>query len=541
MRLLNTSTFRLRQLTEGESAPPYAALSHCWGAEEVLYSDLQSTDKDLSQKYGFQKLVGACREAFDRHQLDWLWADTVCIDRSSSAELSESINSMYRWYRNCNICLAYLGDVCASVGPPEDVLAKSRWMQRSWTLIELIAPRNLQFFSADWSLIGTKESLISNLSRITQIDETVLEDADSMSDFPIGKRMSWAARRSATKVEDVAYSLLGIFGISMSTIYGEGERAFMRLQEELLKTLDDASLFAWKATDDQEYRGILARSPSEFEHFGLQDSAITSWRLPTCLRLAFTAPTLTCGLGLDGFEEETSLPLSDISDNSNTSGSLGIRLCMWQGRLVRSSPQRLFYVSSKVPSGTREIPHLWTAHRQPYYCPTCGTTFARDSTRDQHIRDRTCSPEQCKEAPQGLSEGQLQKLAKRRKPGTSEVNQWFDIWNLIYAKGDVLPPHGAPRTPYLTGKLESAVCIARDFWVQKGKFVIADFLEQRALRDYEVRDEERNLSALYQITLNNVVDQLVQLLADEGSRHIEPSHAMSNVLSTLRKFWSKLM
>ncbi|KAK8071493.1 HET-domain-containing protein [Apiospora hydei] len=263
MRLLNTSTFQLRRLTEGELAPPYAALSHCWGTDEVVYDDLQNTSIDWSQKHGFRKLMGACAEAVRNHQLDWLWADTVCIDRSSSAELSESINSMYRWYRNCSICLAYMGDACPS-SSIEDALEKSQWMRRSWTLIELIAPRQLHLFSADWSLIGTKNSLISTLSRITQIDQAILEDADTLSDVSIGKRMSWAAQRTASRVEDVAYSLLGIFGLSMPVIYGEGERAFMRLQEELLRTLDDASLFAWKATDDQQYRGLLARSPSEF-------------------------------------------------------------------------------------------------------------------------------------------------------------------------------------------------------------------------------------------------------------------------------------
>ncbi|KAK8071494.1 hypothetical protein PG997_011697 [Apiospora hydei] len=182
--------------------------------------------------------------------------------------------------------------------------------------------------------------------------------------------------------------------------------------------------------------------------------------------------------------------------------------------------------------------HLWTAHRQPYYCPTCSSTFPRASARDQHIKDRTCSLQEWNGPPQGLSEAQLQTLATRCKPGTTETNQWYDIWNLVDTpKADDSSPQNAPWTPYLTGKLESAVCITRDFWAQRGKFVIAEFLEQRNLRDYHVPDEERNLAALYQITLDSVIDQLVQLFKDDDL-HVEPNTTMSKLLSSLRNFCS---
>ncbi|KAK8073183.1 Vegetative incompatibility protein HET-E-1 [Apiospora phragmitis] len=510
MRLLNTSTLKLRWLPEDEPTPPYAALSHCWGADEVVYDDLQSSS-DWKQKYGFRKLIGACREAFGNHKLDWLWADTVCIDRSSSAELSESINSMYRWYRNCSICLAYLDNKCTS-GPPELLLVNSRWMWRSWTLTELIAPRDLGFYNADWSLLGTKKSLVSTLSRITQIDQTVLEDAENLSDISIGKRMSWAAQRSALKVEDIAYSLLGIFGVSMEIRYGEGSRAFMRLQEELLGTLNDASLFAWKATDTQEYHASSGRKRIKADDF-LEYMPIESRDLPG--------------------ENDT------VIVDAPRSRSFA---CPFY---VRDKEHHLRCLTRADLRTIRDLKkHLWTAHRQPYYCPTCGTTFGRASARDEHIKTRTCSLQQWKGAPQGLSEGQLQQLAaKRCESSTSEVDQWYGIWHLIYPRTDrtdMPSPPNAPRTPYLAGNLEFAVCVVRSYWAKEGKQVIADFLEQRNLRDYDVPDEERNLSALYQLTLDNLVDQVVQTLKDEDS-HVEPSNTLSNVLSSLRMFCSKLM
>lgn len=194
-----------------------------------------------------------------------------CIDKTSTAELSEAINSMYRWYRKAKVCYVYLADVdydpaielwkdpkwvstqdSASI-PKDYSFANSRWFTRGWTLQELLAPSDVQFYSRTSQLLGSKRNLCALLSLITNILEEALSRPDPLEDsicfvpgrFSISTRMSWAARRQTTRIEDTAYCLLGLFDINMPLIYGEGEKAFRRLQEEIMKSSDDQSLFAW--------------------------------------------------------------------------------------------------------------------------------------------------------------------------------------------------------------------------------------------------------------------------------------------------------
>jgi hypothetical protein len=170
-----------------------------------------------------------------------------CIDKTSSAELSEAINSMFRWYQNAAVCYAFLSDVpsCMDASAVELNFAKARWFTRGWTLQELIAPENLIFFSMDWHPLGTKSQIHNILSSITGIEKKFLY-SKNLELASIAKKMSWAASRRTSRIEDIAYSLLGIFDVNMPLIYGEGKKAFKRLQEEILKTrTDDHSLFAW--------------------------------------------------------------------------------------------------------------------------------------------------------------------------------------------------------------------------------------------------------------------------------------------------------
>ncbi|KAG7286563.1 hypothetical protein NEMBOFW57_008874 [Staphylotrichum longicolle] len=95
MRLLNTTTLQLSQFHR--DIPPYAILSHTWGDEEVTFQEIDAPERE--KKRGWAKVVGCCRQALMDH-LDWAWLDTCCIDKTSSAELSEAINSMYGWYEN---------------------------------------------------------------------------------------------------------------------------------------------------------------------------------------------------------------------------------------------------------------------------------------------------------------------------------------------------------------------------------------------------------------------------------------------------------
>ncbi|KAM5537080.1 hypothetical protein V8D89_009226 [Ganoderma adspersum] len=180
----------------------------------------------------------------------YIWIDSCCIDKTSSAELSEAINSMYRWYGKAAICYAFLADV-AHNDRPQDAKSKfrrSKWFTRGWTLQELIAPRNLLFMSQEWNVMGSKQDLSVLLEEITGIDVEVLKQQKRLDEVSVARRMSWASRRETTREEDHAYSLFGIFDVNMPTLYGEGSRAFMRLQQEILQQIPDQSLFAWGGT-----------------------------------------------------------------------------------------------------------------------------------------------------------------------------------------------------------------------------------------------------------------------------------------------------
>ncbi|KAK4442350.1 heterokaryon incompatibility protein-domain-containing protein [Podospora aff. communis PSN243] len=270
MRLLKTRTEKLEfEEFWGVGTPLYAILSHTWGPGEITFQEVQKGNPDPS-KPGFTKIIQT-RTIAAAHGFEYVWIDTCCIDKSSSAELSEAINSMYEWYRKSTLCFAYLSDVISD--NPEQTLAHSRWFTRGWTLQELIAPSIIVFLDHTWSEIGTKASLQRTLSYITGIPGKVLLDSDP-STASIAQRMSWASTRQTTRLEDQAYCLMGIFGINMPMLYGEGDRAFQRLQEEILKTSDDHTIFAWESPpslspsqpqpDEETSPSLLATSPHAF-------------------------------------------------------------------------------------------------------------------------------------------------------------------------------------------------------------------------------------------------------------------------------------
>ncbi|KAI0193794.1 heterokaryon incompatibility protein-domain-containing protein [Astrocystis sublimbata] len=265
MWLIDTSTLELRsQVTLTPRS--YAVLSHTWiDEEEVSFQDFQDAEGRL-QKKGFSKIAAVCDLARQRG-LKWCWVDTCCIDKTSSAELGEAINSMFRWYKESAVCFTFLQDLLPGGQVSEHELKECAWFRRGWTLQELIAPQTVEFYDSEWNMRGTKTDLIYPLHNITGVSTRVLENSDYLHETPAGTRMSWAAGRQTKRVEDIAYCLLGIFDIYMPLIYGEGERAFTRLQQEIINDKHDLSIFAWKADQDgQKFRGLLARSPSEFRH-----------------------------------------------------------------------------------------------------------------------------------------------------------------------------------------------------------------------------------------------------------------------------------
>jgi hypothetical protein len=207
MRLLDTSTFELREFY-GKNIPAYAVLSHRWEDEEVSLPKLQ----DGSGKFlrGWSKIENCCAEA-RRSCLNYVWIDTCCIDKSSSADLSEAVNSMFRWYQKSKVCYAYLSDVSSGDKDPDTLkraFAASKWFTRGWTLQELIAPTAVVFLDRDWVRIGSKGSLREEIQSVTGIQ---LNDYIHLQSISVARRMSWASKRETTREEDMAYCLMGLF------------------------------------------------------------------------------------------------------------------------------------------------------------------------------------------------------------------------------------------------------------------------------------------------------------------------------------------
>jgi hypothetical protein len=294
MRVLNTASLELKEFPDLPDEP-YTILSHRWGAEEVAYKEYRKNRDSIQHRAGYKKIVEFCHVSQQRG-FRYAWVDTCCIDKRSSAELSEAINSMYRWYGESAECYIFLEDYV-----PDDPRSFSacEWFTRGWTLQELLAPTHCIFFTRTWEIIGHKHfwsclrcpcvenkdmstqlacgpNLLPQLATTTKIPEEILSGLKSVRLASVAQRMSWASRRSTTRVEDLAYSLLGLFEIHMPLLYGEGIRAFRRLQEEIIRYSDDTSIFCFdmertttlrdaRTTERPlEYVRLLADTPSQF-------------------------------------------------------------------------------------------------------------------------------------------------------------------------------------------------------------------------------------------------------------------------------------
>ncbi|KAI5920724.1 heterokaryon incompatibility protein-domain-containing protein [Camillea tinctor] len=306
MRLLNVHTEKLHQFFDANT-PPYAILSHTWssgGNDEVTFRDVNPdpcpwhtppTDADaepaaVAARYRNKptyvpKVHGCCRQAL-ANGLEWIWIDTCCIDKSSSSELQESINSMYRWYERARVCYAYLADVdITTTTDVTSALQQSRWFTRGWTLQELIAPEHIEFFDCAWRPLGERGTLTAAISARTRVGEKYLRSAAGRRVYVqqlagVAEKMSWAAGRVTTRQEDIAYCLLGLFGVAMPMLYGEGgPRAFARLQEEIMRRSKDQSillagyriprpLLEGGSAPRWIVRAALASSPDKFRFAG---------------------------------------------------------------------------------------------------------------------------------------------------------------------------------------------------------------------------------------------------------------------------------
>lgn len=270
MWLINVHTYELESF-EGNDQPPYAILSHKWEAEEVSFKDFRK------QRYagmrGWEKIEQCCKQALHENDLSYVWVDTCCIDKRSSSELSEAVNSMYRWYEEAKVCYVYLSDIIYNDGEPDN-FTTSVWFTRGWTLQELLAPNTLFFFDSQWRKIGSKSDLGVSIAKRTRIAQWALSFFDPRH-YSIAQKMAWAAGRQTTRIEDRAYSLLGIFDVNLPLLYGEGEKAFTRLQEEIMRVSNDTSIFAWSSYADP-YFAMLARTPDAFSEHAVRLSG--PWR-----------------------------------------------------------------------------------------------------------------------------------------------------------------------------------------------------------------------------------------------------------------------
>jgi hypothetical protein len=239
MRLINTTTGEFGSFWDNQR-PPYAILSHTWGNEEVSYLDylfltssLPATSEGVvhallksprADGQGLRKVQTSARLARSRG-FDWIWVDSCCIDKSSSAELSEAINSMWSWYRDAAECYVYLADFSTRPnemsggemlrhGPIREEFKAARWFGRGWTLQELLAPKRVLFCNSHWEIVASKTDISVELSSITRIPPCFLDGRVSASDnklCSIAMRMSWVSQRQTTRVEDMAYCMLGLF------------------------------------------------------------------------------------------------------------------------------------------------------------------------------------------------------------------------------------------------------------------------------------------------------------------------------------------
>ncbi|KAK3357950.1 hypothetical protein B0T25DRAFT_540613 [Lasiosphaeria hispida] len=336
MRLINLKTLKLEAF-EGHDVPEYAILSHMWTDEEISYQDYVWLDEfredvadglvdemprkmrkklhakyaTLTRKAGYvkiQRYIECCRNGQDHERkqgkapsFNHAWVDTCCINRESSAEVAEAVNSVWAYYADTAACIAFLGDVGGSEMPNAEFY-RSRWFTRGWTLPELLAPHDVALVNRDWEELTARSLSARAIAKATGIDPEYLGktlDRTPPRQATVATRMMWASTRKTTRAEDEAYSLLGLFDVSMPVLYGEGARAFARLQDEIMRSSPDQSIFTWgysSMLDARQGVDLLAKSPGDFEFC----DAVKPLRAPRNLRPLFEdVPFRATNVGLE--------------------------------------------------------------------------------------------------------------------------------------------------------------------------------------------------------------------------------------------------
>jgi hypothetical protein len=239
LRYKANGDYRLTWFSDSD-IPPYIILSHTWNAddEEYTFEDIiAGTGKD---KPGYAKVSFCAQQAF-RDRIKYFWVDTCCIDKSNESQLNEAVNSMYDWYRNAQTCYVYLSDVSKNGSDNGNNLLSSswksefrnsRWFTRGWTLQELIAPGDVEFYSSEYEHLGSRRTMKAQIHEITGIPLRAFL-LDPLSDIDDAEKWKWTRRRQTTRKEDEAYCLLGIFGVHIPLNYGEEGNALSRLRKAI--------------------------------------------------------------------------------------------------------------------------------------------------------------------------------------------------------------------------------------------------------------------------------------------------------------------
>lgn len=478
MRLINTITREQKEFYH--EIPEYAILSHTWDKQELLFDDMKRSDPEGLP--GFEKVDKCCKLAASRG-FEYVWIDTCCIDKNSSAELQEAINSMYRWYKNAEVCFAYLSDVQSNTNPTKSpAFAASLWFTRGWTLQELIAPRIVEFYgrneAGDWGEIGTKSSLRDLIAKITGVPIGVLKTGN-VANISVATRMSWASRRHTKREEDQAYSLMGIFDVHMTMVYGEGKRAFARLQEEIMKVSNDHSLFAWKSSKRHVRhwtgQGLLADSPADFIHSGQyycsdhSDGAAAYQITNVGLRIHFSLiPIMEHRSGVE-FEEEENIggeavtprfseyyAVLNCCSESNHLNRLGIVLRLTEDEsgdqrgvrchtreIVDLTPEEIGKARRKVVYITRNREDIPTQQQSPYV--DCHISLSITSMDESNVIDAwpVVGADGAIKAKGRESKAILAAVIIKKPPGSNEGN-FAVVVGLINGEAwcDVVPDVG---------------------------------------------------------------------------------------------------
>ncbi|KAG4436969.1 hypothetical protein IFR05_007539 [Cadophora sp. M221] len=396
MRLIDSSTYELREFYE-KQIPRYAILSHGWEEDgEVTFQDLQAGRGPRMS--GWAKLEGCCRQAL-KDGWRYCWIDSCCIDKTSSAELSEAINSMFEWYRLAEVCYAYLSDLDSKKSNSymaEQHFKNSAWFKRGWTLQELLAPQWVEFYDINWQEIGTKSRLAPLIKSIT---------------------------------EDQAYCLLGIFGVHMPPLYGEGTNAFHRLQMEIISQSDDESIFAWEGRSNVT-TGLLATSPRQFQFSGnIVKFIFDNYRRPYSMT--------NQGLRLELQPEETlneSGKRAPFSQSGGRRSSIAPLNCAWK---TRSGYEVSQYVGIKLST---QWAHLDGPARDWI---RQGKLERFDGTRMNDLFQRTIFAEMPKPAPVfGRPQCVIVKLSTPWEPPFT-IRQSYEphsdaSWSADHSEGEVL-------------------------------------------------------------------------------------------------------